>query len=225
MLRALIVLAALSVCATDVQAQSARPASAWVAMGACDADADAATGVGQPEASLAPRCGGRRSDLARDSAREGGDRAPPTPAASVLLRARLSRVASERFGAMLTTLRLVWSGASDAARDWRLRGRDAVIASGLSEGEPRFALRAQFGLDANQASRSRTRRAGLRAPSERRFLYAEWDQRDDDRAETHALGMRWWVVPRRVAVELAAQWLPGDTDAAQPSLGLVLPVW
>lgn len=206
--------------ALAARAEMRLPGDAFVAPAECHAPTSVAATLEQRIATFVPQCGAQRTkfDMSGSNVQAAGSK--PS-----VLRARFSQVASERFGAMLTTLKLGWTGASQPANDWRMRGGESITAGSLLQVEPRFALRAQWGLDPNQASRNRTRLAGLWAPSERRFLYAEWDQREEERTETHTLGMRWWLVPRKVALDVAAQWVPRLPDAAQPSVGLVLPVW
>ena len=161
-------------------------------------------------------CGGAATRLQIESPRERDSDSGPG-----LLKAQAQRITSLRLGAVTTTLELAWSGAGES--DGRLRTERAVFAAGsLLHLDRAVALRADLGKDMAGEARQRARFAGLWKPRENSLLFAEWAG-NIGRTNHHAVGVRWYLIHKRVALDFGARRTPWASGSIEPRIGLLLP--
>lgn len=153
----------------------------------------------QREALWGRSCGGEHVRL-------GFERAGPSA-----VRARLNSVVTERVRPplvgipLVSSIRLAWSGVGDA-EGGGLRTEQGILAAASSVrlGEE-WSVRANVGREIT-GSRTRTTLASIWRPA-RGLIFAEWAG-SEERTEAHRVGARWWLLPKRLAIDIGARYLP-----------------
>lgn len=213
---AMLALAAATLAVPGVRAEPRLGAHAFVPPSPCRVEPFGDGAAAQYLDELRRACGGESTRFAL---------AAPTDDAQGpgLLKAQAERLDSRRFGPLLASVRLAWSAAGEA--DGRLRTEQALLgAGGFLRLASTLALRAHFGLEASDGARHRTRVAGLWRPRERDLLFAEWVG-SEDRTDHVAVGLRWTLPQRRLAVDIGARHLPSGTGWIEPRIALRLPAF
>jgi hypothetical protein len=166
---------------------------------------------------------GRESaaDRARDMARPcGGEHLKwnlsATPRRAMLsgqpnvVRARLDSFTTRRFGpGMLATLKLNWAASGDSFARRFQTDRMALAAGGWFRFDRRLALQANIGREKTSAARTRATLATVWQPMREALLFAEWAGTEAG-TEMHRVGARWWLLPRRLALDFGATARPDD---------------
>lgn len=166
----------------------------------CRVEPFADDSAAQREALWGRRCGGEHLRLGFESAGPGA------------LRARLNSVLTQRFNPpiggvpLVTSIRLAWSGLGDV-EGGGLRTEQGFLAAGSSVrfGE-QWSIRAKVGRELAGGLRTRTTFTSMWRPS-RGLIFAEWAG-NEDRTEMHRIGARWWLIPKRLAIDIGARYLP-----------------
>lgn len=127
-----------------------------------------------------------------------------------IVRAQLNSLTTQRFGSgMLATLKLNWAASGDSfARRFRTE-RMALAAGGWFRFDPRWALQANIGREKTGEARTRATVATVWQPVRAALVFAEWAGSEAG-TEMHRIGARWWLVPRRLALDFGAIARPDD---------------
>ncbi len=101
--------------------------------------------------------------------------------------------------------------------------RAAFSLGGLYQIDSDLALQTNFGMEQQAATETRTRTtvSSLWRPFKTGFLFAEWSGSNAG-TEAHRLGGRVWVVPRRIAIDLGARYVPDGPGWVDRRIGLSL---
>jgi hypothetical protein len=202
-----VALCLAAVLCTPVQAQQACPVEPFGAQ-------SAAAG----EQLLREDCGGRHLQWSLET-----PRARPEDAGPSLLQAQLVSSVSQRLPyGVLGTLKFDWAGTR-AEADGELRTeRTLVAAGGLLPLSEQLALQMNLGREF-AAERSRATVATVWQPTRRTLAFAEWAGTETG-TDTQRLGARWWLLPNRLALDVAATRLPDGIGWSDHRVGLTLAI-
>ncbi len=149
-------------------------------------------------------------------------RARPADAGPGLLRAEFSSLMSVRASSLVGSLKFDWAGLRSGATDGNLRSeRTALSIGGLLRLVDNLSLQTNVGLEHTGAPRSRATVSSVWRPTKMGVLFAEWAGSEAG-TESHRVGGRWWLVPRRLAVELGARHLPNGLGWVDHRVGVAL---
>ncbi|WP_309638175.1 hypothetical protein [Methylibium sp.] len=148
---------------------------------------------------------------------------PLNPAAprSGVLRARIDNVVSEGLmPGLLGSVKLSWAGLGGEPTTG-LRTERALLAAGSQlRVSDDWSVQMNLGRDL-VSQRSRATAVGLWRPVEGGVLFAEWsDSRRE--ADVQRVGARWWVMPRRLAIDVDSRHDERGWDAYRFNLTLSL---
>ena len=149
-------------------------------------------------------------------------RAKPADAGPSLVKAEFSTLGSMRFASLLGTLKFDWSGlrGSDAGGGLRTE-RTALAVGGLVRLDDSLSLQTNLGLEHAAAPRTRATVNSVWQPTKLGLLFAEWAGSDAG-TEAHRIGGRWWLVPRKLALDLDARHVPDGSGWVDQRIGLAL---
>lgn len=190
--------------------------TAWAAPD-CPATPFADPSPVQYEAGLSGRC---QAESARWKVE--ATRAKPTDVGPSLMKAEFTSLVAWRVSPLLAALRFDWSGlrGSEAAGNPRSERR-ALGMGGLLRLHQQVALQTSVGLEDTGLQRSRATLSGVWQPSKLGVLFAEWAGSELG-TEAHRVGGRWWLVPRRVSIDVGARRLPDAAGWFDQRVGLSL---
>lgn len=165
---------------------------------------------------VARPCSGEATNIELETPRErAGDSGPG------LMKAQAQRLGTRVFGPFMTTFKLARARGGES--DLRLRTEQAVIAAGgLLRLDHALAPRAPVGRDNAGEARNRARFASLWQPQENSLLFAEWAG-SNEQTDHQSIGMRWYLIHKRIAIDIAARRTPWSSGWAEPRIGLLLP--
>lgn len=175
----------------------------------------------QYEAGLSGRCQAESSRWKVEA-----PRAKPTDVGPSVMKAEFTSLTGLRLSPLLAALRFDWSGlrGSEAAGNPKAE-RAAFAMGGLLRLHEQLALQTSVGLEhTGILQRSRATIGSVWQPSKLGVLFAEWAGSELG-TEAHRVGGRWWVVPRRLSIDLGARRLPdGPWIDQRVGLSLSLPL-
>lgn len=149
-------------------------------------------------------------------------RARPADAGPSLLRAEFSSLMSVRASSLVGSIKFDWAGLRGGAANGSLRSeRTALAVGGLLRLVDNLSLQTNLGLEHAGAPRTRATVSSVWRPTKMGVLFAEWAGSEVG-TEAHRVGGRWWLVPRRFAVELGARHLPNGLGWVDHRVGLAL---
>lgn len=123
---------------------------------------------------------------------------------------------------LATTARVGWSAVGTEAQP-RLRTERALVAAGAQvEFGDDVLVGVSVGRDPRPGLRSRSTLQTAWRPWGEHLVYVQWAGEPDGVSNT--FGMRWWLVPRRLSVEMSARLNPDGTPV-QPRLGMQFVDW
>lgn len=196
------------------------PSSAFAALPACELNPFSDASAEERAQQFDRLCGQDQLHLRADSAR------PAAEAGPVRHEVEVDQRLTQRLGEdITTTARLNWLGAGEEqARGTQTSARALLAAGAQYRFDPDWSLELNMGREANGDDDLRTRATMSSAwrPAGEHLLYMQWAAEPEGVANT--LGMRWWLVPRRMAVDVSARVPPGG-QAVEPRLGLSLLDW
>jgi len=168
--------------------------------------------------SLSGDCQGENSRLKLET-----PRAKPADAGPSLVKADFSSLSSLSFASVMGSLRFDWAGmrGGEAQRGGLRSERAAVSFGGLMRLHETLALQTSLGLERTGVQRNRATVSGVWQPSKLGVLFAEWAGSEAG-TEAQRVGCRWWLVPRRLAIDLGARQTPDTTGWVDQRLGLSL---
>lgn len=170
----------------------------------------------QYEAGLSGRCRAERVTWKVEA-----PRARPSDVGPSLMRAEFTSLNSVRMPSLLGALRLHWSGVRGSEAAGSPRSERAVLAlGGLLRLHTTLAVHTALGLEHTGEQRSRATVSSVWRPSRLGVLFAEWAGSEAG-TEVHRVGGRWWLVPRRLSIDLGARHLP-DAGWADRRVGVAL---
>ncbi len=142
-------------------------------------------------------------------------------ASPTVVKAEYSALSSQRFASLLGSLKFDWSGQRQTdGRGVALNTqRAALAAGGLLRVDDDLALQMNLGMEHASVARMRATMSSMWQPTRASMLFAEWAGSEAG-TESRRVGGRWWVVPRRVVVELAARQLPNGVGWVDQRIGL-----
>lgn len=146
-------------------------------------------------------CGGERVDYGLESLRAQSTDPGPSRVA-----ARIDAVSSRPLAdGLLATLRMNWSAAGSEASDRLLRTERTAWAAGTWwKLHPDWALQMNVGREFTAGPRTRATVAGVWRPIRGAVMFAEWAG-TPEATEGHRVGLRWWLVRHRLALEAGAR--------------------
>ena len=123
-------------------------------------------------------------------------------------------------------LEALTTGSPSFARDVILELRlprvlAAFAVGGLLRLHEQLAVQTSVGLENTGVQRSRATISSVWQPSKLGVLFAEWAGSELG-TEAHRVGGRWWIVPRRLSIDLGARRLPDVPGWVDPRVGLSL---
>lgn len=147
-------------------------------------------------------------------------RARPSDVGPSVMKAEFTSLTGLRMSSLLAAFRLDWSGlrGSEAAGSPKAE-RAAFAMGGLVRLHKQLALQTSVGLENTGVQRSRATVSSVWQPSKLGVLFAEWAGSELG-TEAHRVGGRWWIVPRRVSIDLGARRLPDVPGWVDPRVGL-----
>jgi hypothetical protein len=150
-------------------------------------------------------------------------RARPEDAGPSLLQAQLASSVSRPLPyGLLGTLKFDWAGLRDES-DGELRTeRSALAAGGLVRVGDGLALQMNLGRELTEL-RSRATLTTLWQPMRSTTAFAEWAGSPTG-TEAHRLGARWWLLPQRLALDVAATHSPDGSGWNDQRIGLTLAI-
>ena len=148
-------------------------------------------------------------------------RARPEDAGPSLLQAQVASSISRPLPyGLLGTLKFDWAGVREES-DGELRTeRSALAAGGLVRLGDGLALQMNLGRELTEL-RSRATLATLWQPLRSTTAFAEWAGSAGG-TEAQRLGARWWLLPQRLALDVAATHLPDGSGWNDQRIGLTL---
>lgn len=171
----------------------------------------------QYEAGLSGDCRAERTTLRVET-----PRAKPSDVGPSLLKAEFTSLTSVRLPSALGALRFHWSGLRGSEAAGNPHSERAVLAmGGLLRLHSTLALHTALGLEHTGEQRSRATVSSVWQPSRFGVLFAEWAGSEAG-TEVHRVGGRWWLVPRRLSIDLGARHLPDGAGWADRRVGLAL---
>ncbi|HEY0819629.1 MAG TPA: hypothetical protein VGD46_12675 [Rhizobacter sp.] len=174
----------------------------------------------QFEAGLSGRC---KAESARWKVE--APRAKPTHIGPSVMSAEFTSLTGVRVSSLLAAMRLDWSGlrGSEAAGSPKAE-RAAFALGGLLRLHEQLAVQTSVGLEHTGVQRSRATFSSVWRPSKLGVLFAEWAGSELG-TEMHRVGGRWWLVPRRLSIDLGARRAPdGPWIDQRVGLSLSLPL-
>lgn len=149
-------------------------------------------------------------------------RVKPTDAGPGLVKAEFMSLTSLRLPLLLGSVRLDWSGLRGGEMAGHPRSERAAVAlGGLLRLHETLAVQTSFGLEHTGLQRSRAVVGSVWRPSKFGVLFAEWAGSEDG-TEAQRVGGRWWLVPRRLSIDLGARRLPDVPGWVDQRVGLRL---
>ena len=185
---------------------------------ACRVDPFGEQSVAEGERLLRQGCGGEHLQWNVET-----PRARPEDAGPSLLQAQVVTSVSRPFAyGLLGTLKFDWAGLRDES-DGELRTeRSALAAGGLLRVSDGLALQMNVGRELTDL-RSRATLATLWKPTRSATAFAEWAGSESG-TEAQRLGARWWLLPQRLALDVAATHLPDGVGWSDHRIGLTLAI-
>lgn len=149
-------------------------------------------------------------------------RARPADVGPSLVKAEFSSLMSARVSSLLGSLRLDWAGmrAGDAGGGLRTE-RTALALGGAVRVDDSLLLQTNLGLEHTGAARTRATVSSVWQPTKAGLLFAEWAGSETG-TEAHRVGGRWWLVPRKLAIDLGARYLPDGLGWVDQRVGLAV---
>lgn len=149
-------------------------------------------------------------------------RAKPSDVGPSVMKAEFTSLNGLRVSSLLAAFRLDWSGlrGSEAAGNPKAE-RAAFAVGGLLRLHRQLAVQTSVGLENTGVQRSRATISSVWQPSKLGVLFAEWAGSELG-TEAHRVGGRWWIVPRRLSIDLGARRLPDVPGWVDPRVGLSL---
>lgn len=149
-------------------------------------------------------------------------RAKPSDVGPSVMKAEFTSLTGVRVSSLLAAFRLDWSGlrGSEAAGNPKAE-RAAFAVGGLLRLHEQLAVQTSVGLENTGVQRSRATISSVWQPSKLGVLFAEWAGSELG-TEAHRVGGRWWIVPRRLSIDLGARRLPDVPGWVDPRVGLSL---
>ncbi len=171
----------------------------------------------QFEAGLSGRC---EAESARWKVE--APRAKPSDIGPSVMKAEFTSLTGWRLSSLLAAFRVDWSGlrGSEAAGNPKAE-RAAFAMGGLVRLHEQLALQTSVGMEHTGVQRSRATFSSVWQPSKFGVLFAEWAGSELG-TEAHRFGGRWWIVPRRLSIDLGARRLPDVPGWVDPRVGLNL---
>jgi hypothetical protein len=171
----------------------------------------------QYEAGLSGRCQAESTRWKLEA-----PRAKPTDVGPSVARAEFTSLRAVRLSSLLGALRLDWSGlrGSEAAGSPKSE-RAALALGGLLRLHQTLAVQTSIGFEHTGEQRSRATLSSVWQPSKLGVLFAEWAGSELG-TEARRVGGRWWLVPRRLSVDLGARYLPEGPGWVEHRVGLAL---
>jgi hypothetical protein len=177
-------------------------ARAQTATPVCRVDPFGAESAADRAHSLAHTCGGERVDYQLQS-----HRVRPTDPGPSRLFAHVDAVASRPlWDGVLGTLRLNWSGSMSDETERLRTERTALAAGGWLQLDRALALQLSLGREFAAATRTRATVAGIWQPVRSGLMFAEWAGNNAG-TEGHRVGLRWWLIANRLALDAGARYL------------------
>jgi hypothetical protein len=195
------------------------PSSAFAALPPCGLDPFADASTDERALQFERPCGQDQLRLRVNSAR------PVVEAGAVRYEFEVDQLLTQHLGDELTTTaRLNWLGAGEEQSNGTQTSARALFAAGAQYRlDPDWSLQLNVGREATPTDpRTRATMSGAWRPAGEHLLYMQWAAEPEGVANT--VGMRWWLVPRRMAVDVTAR-VPPDGQAVEPRLGLSLLEW
>jgi hypothetical protein len=173
--------------------------------------------AGQYEAGLSGHCQAERTSWKVEA-----PRARPSDVGPSLMKAEFTSLNSVRMPSLLGALRLHWSGVRGSEAAGNPHSERAVLAmGGLLRLHSTLAVHTSLGMEHTDEQRSRATVSSVWQPSRLGVLFAEWAGSESG-TEVHRVGGRWWLVPRRLSIDLGARHLPDGAGWADRRVGLAL---
>jgi hypothetical protein len=191
----------------------ALPASAFVTPQPCRVEPYADTSLEQREQSLERQCGWDRLQFKLD-----GPRTQGTGLVSAPVKLEADQLLTRNDGALTSSVRLGWAAQRDE-KEGRLQTERALFAAGsMLKLSPDLALDMSVGRDVGANLPTRTTVTGLWRTGSDQLLFAEFAP-DASGVVASAIGLRWWLVPNRLVLDVAAR-RSADGQAIEPRVGL-----
>jgi hypothetical protein len=108
--------------------------------------------------------------------------------------------------------------AGDAGGGLRTE-RTVLSLGGQLRLDDSLSLQTNLGLEHAGAPRTRATVASVWQPTKMGLLFAEWAGSEAG-TEARRVGGRWWLVPRKLAVDLGARYLPDGLGWVDQRVGL-----
>jgi hypothetical protein len=188
------------------------PSSAFVVPQPCRVDPYGDASPEQREQELDRQCG-----LDRLQMRVDGPRVQPTAVAMNTPKFELDQLVSRNDGPLINSLRMGWAATLDD-KVGKLETEHALVAAGsqLRLGDD-WALDMNVGRDVGAKLPRRTTFTGLWRPAGESMMFAQLAPEASGLAST--VGMRWWLVPKRLVLDVAAH-RSADGQSIEPRVGL-----
>lgn len=199
-----LALLALACAAAPASAQMVvhAPAPASPLAQPCRVDPFGSLSVAERATMLTRGCGGEHVDYRIET-----QRVRPTDPGPGRVAARVDAARSEPLGAgLLGTLRMQWAAAGSDATEGLRTERTSWAAGTWWPLHRNLALQMNLGREFTDGPRTRATVAGVWRPVRSALMFVEWAG-TPDATEGQRVGLRWWLVRNRLALEAGARHL------------------
>jgi hypothetical protein len=137
------------------------------------------------------------------------------------MNAQMSTTMSERFSLFRTDVHFGWAGArNDLSGRMRIASAN-VAATGSVMLDSNWMLQAGLGREMSTGPRTRTTLASVWQPVSQALVYAEWAGIDGVN-DGQLVGGRWWLVPKRLAIDIGAKHAADGTGWSEQRVAITL---
>jgi hypothetical protein len=184
------------------------------------------------ESAMSQTCGGDHLQFALDGPKPRADLIPGASASASQsganlaartkpMSAQFQTTFSERFSLLMTNVKFGWAAQHDDLSG-RLRTQTAsVAATGSLKLDPAWLVQLGLGRELAAGPRTRTTMSSVWQPTSRGLLYTEWADTDGIK-DGQLLGGRWWLIGKRLALDVAAQRAGNGSGWVNQRVGLTL---
>lgn len=125
-----------------------------------------------------------------------------------------SETTEQLWPGFMTSLKMSWSGVHQPDEGGLRTAQSSVAAGSLVRLADSWSLQMNVGRQLTGAESSRATMTGLWQPTRLGLIFAEWAGSPEG-TEMQRLGLRWWLLPQRLAIDLGARYLPTSGEVQQ----------
>ncbi|CAN5367281.1 hypothetical protein BH09PSE5_BH09PSE5_31430 [soil metagenome] len=184
-------------------------------MPACKVEPFADEGAAQREAQWNTPCGGDHARWQIEAPRFALNR-PDTR----FTKAEFGTMTTEKIAGVLSTLKFSWAGTRDQETGHARSNSTMVAAGGLIRLLDDVDLQLNLGRQIVGAAQTRATMVSSWRPTQRGLLFSEWSATSTPGPDAKRVGARWWLIPRKLALDFGARYVPDGSGWHDQRIGL-----